>query len=89
MKVVKALHHQDGVTFLHVNPPDHQGHAAVVQLLLAAHCNIDLQAQALTTQGLTVLQTTQRAGHAAITTMIRNTKQKDAKVFYCRLAPRR
>ena len=41
------------------------------QLLLAARCNIDLQAQ-----GLTALQAAQRAGHAEIATLIRTTRRQ-------------
>ena len=52
----------------------HIGHAAVVQLLLAARCNIKLQ----TTGGETALLVAQRAGHTAIATLIRNANHKGA-----------
>jgi hypothetical protein len=57
---------------IHAPPRRVEGHAAVAQLLLAARCNIDLQ----TKDGETALQAAQRAGDAAIATLIRNTKPK-------------
>ena len=59
-----------------------KGHAAVGQLLVAARCNIDLQAQ-----GLTALQAAERAGHARIATLIRNTRQKGAKDVLLQTSP--
>ena len=61
-----------------------KGHAAVAQMLLAARCNIDLEG----IDGLIALQTAQRAGPAAIATLIRNTKQKGAKDVLLQASPR-
>jgi ubiquitin C len=73
---------ENGYTPLHVVA--HNGDAAVAQLLLAARCNIDLKAE----MGcLTALQAAQRVGHAAIATLIRNTKQKGAKDVLLQASP--
>jgi ubiquitin C len=74
------LQAKNGATPLHIAA--HAGHAAVAQLLLAAHCNIDIQ-----TKGLTALQLAQRASHAGIATLIRNTKQKGAKDVLLQASP--
>jgi ankyrin repeat protein len=70
-----------GTTPLHV--ATNNGHAAVTQLLLAVRCNIDLQA----TNGITALQVAQRAEHAAIATLIRNTKQKRTEDVLLQASP--
>jgi hypothetical protein len=61
----------------------HQGHSAVAQLLLAARCNTDVQ----TMNGFTALQGAQRMWHAAIATLIRNTKQKWAEDVLLQAGP--
>ncbi len=60
-----------------------KGHAAVGQLLVAARCNIDLQ----TKVGTTALQLAQRAGHAAIATLIQDRKQTGAKDVLLQASP--
>ena len=62
-----------------------QGHAFVTKQLLAAHCNVDLQDN----NGLAALQLAEEEGHAGIATLIRNTKGKGVRMFYCRSDPRR
>jgi hypothetical protein len=70
---------------MRIAPPrrDQKRGSAVVQLLLEARCNIDLQ-----TKGReTVLQVAQRVRHAGIATLIRNTKQKGAKDVLLQASP--
>jgi hypothetical protein len=49
---------------------DQEGFRAVTKLLLAARCNVDLQAK----DGATALQVAERYGHTGIATLIRNKK---------------
>jgi ubiquitin len=51
-----------------------KGHAAVTKQLLAARCNVDLQAN----NGATAQQLAEGQGHAGIATLIRNKKHKGA-----------
>jgi hypothetical protein len=61
----------------------YQGNPAVAQLLLVSHCKIDLQRK----DGLSVLQVPQGVGHAAIVTLIWNTKQNGADHVLLQVSP--